>query len=79
MRAVFFFYIVNYLISNDTNYLCFDDLARKFILEPDQELCHDYIKLHLAIQETWESAGMTSNTCFFYKHNVNKHTKHDFW
>jgi len=35
--------------------------VRKFNLEPDQELFHDYIKLYLAIPETCESAAITSN------------------
>jgi len=54
------FFIISYLIAIIIicvlTILCF-----KFNLEPDQELFHNYIKLYLAIPETWKSTGMISN------------------
>jgi len=62
------------------DYLRFDDLVHKFHLALDQNLFHQYVKIFLAIPESWENNRPSSipiingstDILQLFKHNANE-------
>jgi len=49
------------LLNDNNNYLAFTDFARKFEIVSDSQSFNDYIKLYLAITESWEGGELSSS------------------